>query len=399
MISNHKNPKNYSYLFKLLLIAALLMQMSACSRETDDVQRPPPKVTVATPLVNNVTDWDEHSGRLAAVETVEVRARVSGYLQSVNFNEGSILEKGDLLYVIDPRPYQASLDAAAAEVAMAEATLQLAENDLRRVQRLIKSRMVAEEEVDARTQEKRRAAASLELATAAERAAKLNLEFTQVYSPIKGRIGKTQVTQGNLINGGESSATLLTTIVSLDPIHFYISADEQDYMKYLRLAQSGDRPSSRNVRNPVRLRLADETDFLHEGYMDFVDNQIDVTTGTQMGRAVFKNPDLFLVPGMFAEIQLIGTGPYEAVQIPDSAIASDQSQRFVFVIDENNLAQRKMVTPGRIEHGLRIIHTGLSKEDRVIIKGIQRVRAGQLVDPQAGSIESSHSSTGDPSNP
>jgi len=399
MMSNHKNPKNYSYLFKLLLIVALLMQMSACSRETDDVQRPPPKVTVATPLVNNVTDWDEHSGRLAAVETVEVRARVSGYLQSVNFNEGAILEKGDLLYVIDPRPYQASLDAAAAEVAMAEATLQLAENDLRRVQRLIKSRMVAEEEVDARTQEKRRAAASLELARAEERAAKLNLEFTQVYSPIKGRIGKTQVTPGNLINGGESSATLLTTIVSLDPIHFYISADEQDYMKYLRLAQSGDRPSSRNVRNPVRLRLADETDFLHEGYMDFVDNQIDVTTGTQMGRAVFKNPDLFLVPGMFAEIQLIGTGPYEAVQIPDSAIVSDQSQRFVFVIDENNLAQRKMVTPGRIEHGLRIIHTGLSKEDRVIIKGIQRVRAGQLVDPQAGSIESSHSSTGDPSHP
>lgn len=399
MMSNHKNPKNYSYLFKLLLIVALLMQMSACSRETDDVQRPPPKVTVATPLVNNVTDWDEHSGRLAAVETVEVRARVSGYLQSVNFNEGAILEKGDLLYVIDPRPYQAFLDAAAAEVAMAEATLQLAENDLRRVQRLIKSRMVAEEEVDARTQEKRRAAASLELARAEERAAKLNLEFTQVYSPIKGRIGKTQVTPGNLINGGESSATLLTTIVSLDPIHFYISADEQDYMKYLRLAQSGDRPSSRNVRNPVRLRLADETDFLHEGYMDFVDNQIDVTTGTQMGRAVFKNPDLFLVPGMFAEIQLIGTGPYEAVQIPDSAIASDQSQRFVFVIDENNLAQRKMVTPGRIEHGLRIIHTGLSKEDRVIIKGIQRVRAGQLVDPQAGSIESSHSSTGDPSHP
>jgi RND family efflux transporter MFP subunit len=399
MMSNHKNPKNYSYLFKLLLIVALLIQMSACSRETDDVQRPPPKVTVATPLVNNVTDWDKHSGRLAAVETVEVRARVSGYLQSVNFNEGAILEKGDLLYVIDPRPYQASLDAAAAEVAMAEATLQLAENDLRRVQRLIKSRMVAEEEVDARTQEKRRAAASLELARAEERAAKLNLEFTQVYSPIKGRIGKTQVTPGNLINGGESSATLLTTIVSLDPIHFYISADEQDYMKYLRLAQSGDRPSSRNVRNPVRLRLADETDFLHEGYMDFVDNQIDVTTGTQMGRAVFKNLDLFLVPGMFAEIQLIGTGPYEAVQIPDSAIASDQSQRFVFVIDENNLAQRKMVTPGRIEHGLRIIHTGLSKEDRVIIKGIQRVRAGQLVDPQAGSIESSHSSTGDPSHP
>jgi RND family efflux transporter MFP subunit len=399
MMSNHKNPKNYSYLFKLLLIVALLMQMSACSRETDDAQRPPPKVTVATPLVNNVTDWDEHSGRLAAVETVEVRARVSGYLQSVNFNEGAILEKGDLLYVIDPRPYQASLDAAAAEVAMAEATLQLAKNDLRRVQRLIKSRMVAEEEVDARTQEKRRAAASLELARAAERAAKLNLEFTQIYSPIKGRIGKTQVTPGNLINGGESSATLLTTIVSLDPIHFYISADEQDYMKYLRLAQSGDRPSSRNVRNPVRLRLADETDFLHEGYMDFVDNQIDVTTGTQMGRAVFKNPDLFLVPGMFAEIQLIGTGPYEAVQIPDSAIASDQSQRFVFVIDENNLAQRKMVTPGRIENGLRIIHKGLSKEDRVIIKGIQRVRAGQLVVPQAGSIESSHSSTGDPSHP
>lgn len=367
-----------------LLLALLLV---ACSRDPGSAAPAPPEVTVAKPLVKMIIDWDLFSGRLAAVDSVEVRSRVSGYLESVNFREGAMVEKGDLLYVIDPRPYRAALDAASAEVSIAEASLQLAENDLRRVERLIKSKTVSEEELDARTQQRRKASASLELAKAALRAAQLNLEFTSIHSPIMGRIGKTQVTPGNLVSGGESSATLLTTIVSLDPIHFYIATDEQDYMKYLRMAQTGERPSSRNAPNPVRLRLADEADFIHEGHMDFVDNRIDDATGTMMGRAIFPNPDLFLVPGMFAEMQLIGAGPYKSLQIPDSAIGFDQSQQFVLVVDENNVVHRRLVTPGRLEDGLRIISEGLADDDRVIIDGLQRARSGQTVVPKAGSIE------------
>ncbi len=381
---------------ELLFTSILLLLLSACTNEPGQTgsRPPPPQVTVAKPLVKVVTDWDEFTGRLAAVESVEVRARVSGYLQSVNFREGSIVQKDDLLYVIDPRPYQATLDASKAELSRAQASLQLAENDLKRAQRLIKSKTISEEELDARTQQRRKAVATLELARASVRAAQLNLEFTHIHSPVVGRISRTLVTPGNLVDGGDSSATLLTTIVSLDPIHFYISADEQQYLRYLRMARAGERQSSRDVHNPARLRLADETDFVHEGYMDFVDNQIDEATGTMIGRAVFPNPDLILVPGMFAELQLYGAGPYESLQIPDTAISFDQAEEFVFVVDKSHVVQRRVVSMGRIDDGLRIIKTGLSKEDEVVINGIQRIRAGMTVAPQTASIQTRQSRAG-----
>jgi RND family efflux transporter MFP subunit len=379
-----------------VLPVLILAATAACTPAPEPVPQGPPEVTVARPITREITDWDRYIGRLQAVETVEVRARVSGYLESVHFEEGALVEKGDLLFVIDPRPYQAALEAAQAEVAMAEARLRLAENQQRRAERLFASKSIPEEELDARTEERREAAGALEAARAALERARLDVEFTHVRAPISGRISRYLVTPGNLVSGGSENATLLTTIVSMDPIHVYINADEQAYLRYLRLARSGARPSSRVTPNPVRLRLADEKEFVHEGVMDFVDNRVDESTGTITGRAVFPNPDQVLVPGMFGEVELLGEGPYEALLIPDQAIAFDQARQFVFVVGEDNVASRRYVQPGRVHQGLRVIRDGLSPDDRIIINGIQRARAGQPVKPVEGSIEPAQTAAGAP---
>ena len=368
----------------LLLPAALL---AACTGAPDPAGPPPPEVTVATPLQREVTDWDPYTARLDAVQVVEVRARVSGYLESVNFEEGAILNEGDLLYVIDPRPYEAEHDRSQAEADRAEARVRLAESQLERAQRLFKSKTIAEEELDSRTEERREASATLQAARAAVEQARLDVEFTHIRAPIAGRIGRTLVTPGNLVSGGNENSTLLTTIVSLDPIYAYLTADEQAYLRYMRLDQAGERPSSRQVHNPVRLRLADEKEFSREGYMDFVDNRIDPGTGTLMGRAVFSNSDHTLVPGMFAELQLLGRGPYSALLIPDEAVVFDQAQKLVFVLDADNVAQRRFVETGRLHFGLRVVASGLSPGDRIVINGVQRVRAGDPVKPVTGTIE------------
>jgi RND family efflux transporter MFP subunit len=339
-------------------------------------------VGVSKPLAKAVTDWDEYTGRLEAVQAVEVRARVSGYLQSVNFKDGAIVNKGDKLFVIDPRPYEAILNQAKAEVTRNKFRLELARNNVERAERLFKSRAISAEELDTRTQEQRQALASLEAAKAAVEAAQLNVEFTRVTAPIKGRVSRELVTEGNLVSGGTEGSTLLTTIVSLDPIYVYFTADERAYLRYARLAQSGARPSSRDAANPVKLQLADEKDSEHEGKMDFVDNRIDAATGTAQGRAIFSNPDLLLIPGLFAKVRLLGEGPYQALLIPDEAIATDQSQKFVFVLDENNVARRQTVVPGRMEGRLRVIRDGLKGDERIVVDGLQRVRAGSPVTPQ-----------------
>ncbi|HSN72746.1 MAG TPA: efflux RND transporter periplasmic adaptor subunit, partial [Steroidobacteraceae bacterium] len=292
--------------------------LAACS-SGQPPQSGPMEVEYARPLVQSITDWDEYTGRLAAVDSVEVRARVSGYLKSVHFTDGAMVEAGDLLFVIDPRPYQAVLDESKAQLTRARVQLELAGNDLERAERLFRSRAVSEEELDARTQQKREAEASLAAAQAAVAAAQLDLEFTSVRAPISGRIGRKLVIEGNLVSGGEANSTLLTTIVSLDPIHVYFTADEKAYLAYQRLARAGTRPSSRDVANPVRMQVAGEQGFPREGTMDFVDNRIDEATGTMQGRAIFPNPDGLLTPGLFAEVQLLGEGPYEALLIPDAA--------------------------------------------------------------------------------
>jgi RND family efflux transporter MFP subunit len=338
-----------------------------------------PEVSVARPLVRQVTDWDEYTGRLEAVDAVEIRARVTGYLQSRHFDEGALVDKGDLLFVIDPRPYEAVLDRARAELERAQIRLDLAQNDFERAERLFRSRAISEEELDARSKERQEATAALTAARAAERSAELEVEFTRVHAPVSGRIGRELVSEGNLVSGGSPQSTLLTTIVSLHPIHVYFTADERAFLRYQRLDQEGERESSRTAENPVRLQLADEEGFPHIGHMDFVDNRIDRATGTMQGRAVFPNPDHFLTPGIFARVQLQGRGPYDALMIPDAAIGADQAERFVYVVDEAGVAQRRPIELGRRIGEHRIVASGLEPDDVVIVDGLQRVRAGSAV--------------------
>lgn len=371
-----------------LRVAALLigtLALVACGGQPPPTQ-PAPKVTVATPLVRNITDWDEYTGRVAAVESVEIHAQVSGYLESVQFRDGALVKKGDLLFVIDPRPFKAALDEARADLTAARVRLELGTSELNRARKLAAEKLIAEESLDVKVKAKREADAALEAATAAEQAAALNLEFSRIRAPISGRIGRALVTPGNLVTGGGQEPTLLTTIVSVDPVYVYFTADERAFLRYMRLAEDGIRPSSRDVPNPVRLQLADEEGFPHQGRMDFVDNQVDPATGTMQGRAVFPNPAGELTPGLFARVQLLGEGPYQALVVPDQAVATDQAQRIVYVVGPDDTVVARPVTLGRTLGGLRIIREGLKPEERIVISGIQRVRPGIKVSPEAGQI-------------
>ncbi|MBL8199976.1 MAG: efflux RND transporter periplasmic adaptor subunit [Chromatiales bacterium] len=369
----------------LLALAASLVLVAGCGGNAPPPM-PPPQVTVATPLVRKITDWDEYTGRLAAVEAVEIRARVSGYLQSVHFHDGALVKRGDLLFVIDPRPYQAALDEARAIHNRASVQQRSAARDLERGLGLVASRVISDRDLDLLNSQKRAADANLRAAEAAEQSAALNLEFTRILAPIDGRIGRKLVTVGNLVTGEGNDATLLTTLVSVDPIHVYFTADERAFLRYTRLAEQGIRPSSRTVANPVRLQLADEQGFPHEGVMDFVDNRVDEATGTMQGRAIFANPAGDLTPGLFGRLQLLGEGPYEALILPDQAIGTDQAQRLVYVVGADNVVKPQPVTLGRSLGALRVIRSGLKPTDRVVINGIQKLRPGSLVTPVEGQI-------------
>jgi RND family efflux transporter MFP subunit len=348
---------------------------------------PPPKVTVVQPVVREITEWDEYTARLDAVDSVEVRPRVSGYLQSIHFQDGGLVKKGDLLFSIDPRPYEAALRRAEADLELAKSRLELARKNFARAANLLASHAISQEESDIRQSTLRQAEASVGEAQAAVDAAKLDVEFTQVRAPVGGRVGRKLVTEGNLINGGVGTqGSLLTTIVSLDPIYAYFDADEASLLRYVRLASSGQRPSSREHPNPVRVALADEQGFPHQGVMDFVDNQLDRGTGTIIGRALLPNPDLSLIPGLFARLQLPGSGQYRATLLPDEAIGSDQAQKFVFVVDGKSIAQYRAVKIGPLVDGLRVVREGITPDDRVITAGLQRVRPGLKVDAQQATV-------------
>ncbi len=359
----------------------LAIVLSGC-RSAQPPPPAPPSVTVAHPLVQSVVEWDEYTARLSAIQSVDVRARVGGYLQSIHFADGAIVSAGDLLFVIDPRPYEAVLNRARADQTLAEARLDLAQKDLARAEFLVKSRAISQEEADTRAAAVRQALASVAGARAAVEAAALDVEFTRVTAPIGGRVSRHLVTEGNLIVGGATAATLLTTIVSLDPIYAYFEVDEQAYLKYSRLNLSGQRPSSREVQNPVQIGVADEPDFPHHGWMDFVDNQIDPATGTLQGRALLPNHDLLFSPGQFVRLRLAGSGRYEAVLVPDEAIGTDQAQRFVWVIDGENRAQYRKVELGPLYEGRRIVRKGLDGTDRIVVSGLQRVRPNIVVAPE-----------------
>ncbi len=381
----------------LLALSGIALFSAGCNRKPAAAPAPPPpEVDVAAPIVREVTEWDEYSGRLAAVECVEVRPRVSGYLESVHFKEGQIVKKGDLLFIIDPRPFQNLVAASQADVDGAQTRLELARNDLQRSEGLVGSGAVSTEDYDRRSKAALEAQSSLDSAKARLGQAKLDLEFTEVRAPIDGRTSNYSVTVGNLVTGGggaagggagASGATLLTTIVSLDPIHCYVDASEQDYLKYTRLAESGSRPSSRDKPNPVRVALSDETDFRHEGHMDFVDNRIDQFTGTMRGRALLDNPEGSLVPGMFVRLRLIGETKPNTILVPDHAIGTDQSNRIVYVVDDKNVVHLRIVTIGRLIDGLRVIRSGLEGTERIVVDGVQRARPGAAVTPHTVNLE------------
>jgi RND family efflux transporter MFP subunit len=293
------------------------------------------------------------------------------------------VKEGDVLCEIDPRPFQAAVEAAQGKVAQWEAKLTRAEADVERNQRLLPKGAASQKDLDTAIADRGEARAAIQTAQAELDRANLDLEFTKVTAPIVGRIGRALVTKGNLVVSGE---TLLTTIVSLDPIYAYFEADEASFLKYIRLAQSGQRPSSREHPNPVHLALGDETGFPHEGTMDFVDNQLDRGTGTIVGRALVPNPDLLLAPGLFARLQLQGSGLYNAILVPDEAIASDQSQKFVYVVDADGKSQYRTVKVGPLVDGLRVVREGLAPEDWVVVAGIQRIKPGAPVDAQRETI-------------
>jgi RND family efflux transporter MFP subunit len=346
---------------------------------------PPPVVTVANPAKRTIVDQDEYVGRFVAVSMVDIRARVSGTLEVVHFTDGQIVKQGDLLFSLDRRPFQNTLDQARANLALARSNLTYTEADLARAQQLFRERTISEQVFDQRSQAKRNAEAQVAAQEAAVRQATLDLEFTQLSAPITGRIGDRRVAPGNLVMGGSApNTTLLATIVSIDPIRFEFTFDEASYLRYERLsnAENTGNLTGRGGSTPVRLKLIDEKDFGHQGRMDFVDNVIERSTGTIRGRAVFANPNGLFTPGMFARIQVPGSPPYEAVLVPDVAIGSEQVRKFVYVVDAENTATVRYVTPGALVDGLRVIKEGLGPGDNVIVNGMARVRPGAKVNPQ-----------------
>ena len=347
---------------------------------------PPPPVTVAQPVKRTVTDWDEFTGRFEAIQEVQVRARVGGFVNSVEFKDGAIVRAGDLLYIIDPRPFEAVVLQAEGQLADARAKGELAKRDLERGLTLVQTSAVSEQVVDQRRQALQAARAAETQAEGALKAAQLNVEFTHVVAPITGRVSRHLVTPGNLVQGSEGSATLLTSIVSLDPIYIYFDVDEATYLKNNKLWFEGKRPSSRDTANPVQVTLTGETKPSHEGKMDFLDNRLDVSTGTLRSRAIIPNHDLSILPGQFGRVRLIGSSPYEALLLPDTAIATDQSRKIVFVVKDDDTVEARAVELGPLDEGLRVVRTGLKPDDRVIIDGIQRARVGAKVAPKKAEI-------------
>lgn len=368
-----------------LILLATLLPALGCNRS------PPaaaalPEIATAQVVSKRIKDWDEYTGRFQAVDSVEVRPRASGYIDAVKFREGQLVKQGDVLFVIDQRPYQADYDRARAGLELARSQYELAKLEAARAQKLKDSGAVSREELDTRLSQLNQQEASVSAAKASLDSAGLMLSFTKVVAPIDGRISRAEVTKGNLVTGGNEGGTLLTTIVSVDPIYVYFEGDENAYLRYQTMARQGERSSSREARNPVRVGLADETGFPHEGQMDFVDNQLDVRTGTIRARAVLSNAAGRFTPGLFARVQLLGSAEYDAVLVDDRAIGTDQSQRFVLVVGPNDTLQYRPVKPGRNIDGLRVIRAGVNAGEQIVVSGLQRVRPGMQIKPVLGQM-------------
>jgi RND family efflux transporter MFP subunit len=349
--------------------AVFILATAACHKDAPQMQAP--QVTVAPAIERVVTDWDEFTGHFEAVNSVEVRPRVGGFIERVTFAEGATVHQGDVLFVIDQRPYQAEVAKAEAAVAQATTRKQLADMEAERAQKLVNTQAISREELDSRTSSRAESDAAIRSAQAALQVARLNLEWTVVRAPISGRVGRAEITRGNLVQSGPSPS-LLTTIVSLDPIYVYFDTDEQAYLKYAG-ALTG--PNGREVL----VGLANESGFPHQGRLNFIDNRVDGTAGTIRARAVLSNPNQVFTPGLFARVRLLGTDRHTATLVQDQAVGTDQDRKFVLVLKNDTTVEYRPITVGRTFDGLRIIDSGLKPGERVVINGMMRVRPGMKV--------------------
>jgi RND family efflux transporter MFP subunit len=350
-------------------LPAILAALCAACGKPVPLPESPPSVEVATPLAERVTDWDDYSGRFEPVDAVEVRPRVSGAIESVHFQDGQVVRQGDLLFVIDPRPYAAELAHAKAQVAGARAQLANADAELKRAQALVGNKLISEADAEVRIAAQLRAAAELAAAEASVQTADLNLSFTRVAAPLAGRASYRRLAPGNIVT---ADTTVLTTIVTEHPIRFLFDVPESALLKYKR-ATGG------TAASPVEIRLQDETDYRWKGRVDFLDNALDRSSGTIRLRATVDNPEGFISPGMFGQLRLFATEPFDALIVPDQAIVTDQTRQVVYVVDGEGVVGQKVVRPGRLMGGLRVILDGLDADDRVVISGVQRARPGRRV--------------------
>jgi len=385
MIASACAPSSAASLLRLGGALALATLVASCGPSQQQAGAPPPPaVTVAQPAKRTVTDTDEYVGRFVAVDSVEVRARVSGYLEGVHFKDGQLVKQGDLLFTIDKRPFQNTLDQTRASLVQARSNLTFTESDFTRGQQLVRDKTITDQTFEQRSQAYRNAQAAVSNVEATIRQAELDLEFTELKAPINGRIGDRRVSPGNLVTGGTTgNTTLLATIVSIDPIRFEFTFDEASFLRYERVSKLGRDMASRGTGVEIALKLIDEKDFAHKGTMDFVDNVIDRSTGTIRGRAVFANTNGVFTPGMFARVRVPASQPYEALLVPDAAIGTEQARKFVMVVNADNSVAPKYVTLGdTTPDGKRVIKDGLGPEDRVVVNGLMRARPGQKVTPQ-----------------
>ncbi|MEP6999877.1 MAG: efflux RND transporter periplasmic adaptor subunit [bacterium] len=361
--------------------------LAGCAAQAAPPAATPPQVTVAKAIELRIDEFDEFTGRLEAVDVVEVRPRVAGLLQRVAFREGTEVHRGDVLFTIDPRPYRAELDRARAELLRVKSRAQLAHSEVERSRMLVDKQAISREEFDVRVNTEREVAAAIRGAEAQVETAALNLEFTEVRAPISGRISRADVTEGNLVVAGPPAATLLTTIVSLDSIYVYFDADERAFLKYGVQGRSDRRQNLRNGQFSVRMALADDAGFTHTGRLDFVDNQLDPRTGTIRARAVFSNSARNFAPGLFARVRLMSGTQHPVVLVRDGAIGTDQDRKFVLVLKADKTLEYRVVQLGRINDGLRIVTSGLTAGEQIVVNGLQRVRPGTTVTPTVEAMQ------------
>jgi multidrug efflux system membrane fusion protein len=362
-------------------ILSILLTAAGCKKKSAPQQAALP-VNVVTAVEKEVNEWDEFTGRLEAVESVDIRPRVSGYITEIHFEAGAIIKKGDLLYVIDPRPYQADFDRAAAEFERMQAQLKLSQIELDRSKELRAKNTISASEFDGKAATYQGSVAAAQSAEAAKNSAALNLEFTQVKSPIDGRVSDARITVGNLVQPGPGVESVLTTVVSVDPIYAKVDADENAVLKYVKLSEEGKRVSARTEKIPAFVELGNETDFPHQGDVDFVDNRLDSSTGTVRARVVLNNWNPALItPGFFVRVRIAGATPYRAALIDDKVISSQQGLKYAFVVKPDNTIERRTLETGTIFEGKRIVKSGLKDGEKVVSTRLQLVQPGMHVTP------------------